>query len=1356
MSAFTDFNGPCSGPNLLAVYDKLNDLASEIAMLESELNALKGNLQTGDINTKGDITSEGTIRGVVGAFDRVDTTQLDVHSPITVPGITTHDIEASGNIHNQGNLATDGNLTVKGYAEISDELKAKAIEVAETLKALGNLEAADAILKDINAENIHLGVKLNFDKVASTSVICGHYYVLAKTRKLENTAGALIEKPGTAFIVSPADPHIKLLVNFTSKGLSCTYTKLEDGDTTVFSDHTDDTGKLWPGLALGLYKDNNADTTYLVLYGHIEGVNGTNFLGSAQFKVATINCDPVTDNPTITPANEVALIELPEAGGFVASNMSFRDLTISGTLNVAKLVAEQAEITSLHATGPAIFDDSATFNGILTANGEAHFLNGADVAGTLNAEQISAQKIVTLQFEGTDLIVSNATIDNGTIAQLTATNASLDEATAKQLTTTTSFISDGEAIFNGPVKINEPIDLIDIVTANIENAIVQNLDAVAADIDTLSVIQSATFAGNVTFLDKLRIDAGLEVVNGMTADRAEIETAVIDNGVFDTLTVSTQTTLNGTTDINDNLNLKGTTEVTGPVEVTGPFHVVEADIDTANATKLVTTDIVTPKGNQIAKAEDGIITVGSNGVPTHIASSERPTVVENNVEKQVAYLSDITNSVVYMGVRTFFANTLDELPTTAVPTSSLTEYTVKEGDTALFSDGTSQALHTATFTNGAWVQGDDVTIPVERAYEYSIRYQCIDDSDYWVRASLLWSPNADNPPYVHVLELPVENFYTKAEINSLLKLFVNGDNYTEDQVDAEGKVYAYAGQNPTQPNWLDERKTIEAVSPYTGDVPNPAFIQNRPAAGISVFDGGSWDGLNYPDWQSVVDGGDFTTISGEIEKTLEQTVGDRVTYPETIWRITHGTEDTMPTASANTRYMLKFCTDTNRLFIDSGDPSLPDTKFQVRGNLLLASFNPDLHGAQFITDVKLELGTMEDPEHPDRRTGIRLVGTALKDEQLTPFVYGIRAVAAQGDDNSRISFAALNDTAFSIMVDVTDKLDKADVINDLRTRDATKALSANMGRVINSFANRTHLLFSTVDETNLLSTDFDLWDDIIVSTASKDWSSIAFQLGIADALVGDSVLIKPADINGITAMGTIIALHADNKVRVRVTEVAERTEVIDSLDSDRTDAALSAAKGKELNELIDAMSGDIVAAGCTVGYFGPTPKGFLACNGSKVSKTQYKELYEALKVDGACPYGEDFSTFTLPDIYNMIISVGSSNSTVEYNPEGVTIRDTYGVSVIDSLESDSGKDALSANMGHVLFQKVQAATGASAVRTGTLIGFFGATLDNYLKCDGQAVSKETYGDLYKVIGGSYGETDSTFNLPTIDNMFIGV
>lgn len=1349
MSAFTDFNGPCSGPNLLAIYEKLNALASDIANIESQLKSLESNLGTNDFVTKGNISSEGTVSGAVGSFDRVVTETIDIGTPITVPGITTQDIEANGDINVKGNVDIAGVVNVDGVATFNNSVETDSLEVKNNITAGGNIEAANAVLKDIDAENINLGVRLNFDKVASTSVICGHYYVLAKTRPLENTAGTLIEKPATAFILSPADPHIKLLVNFTTKGLSCTYTKLEDGDTTVFSDHTDNTGKLWPGLALGLYKDNNADTVYLVLYGHVDGVNGTNFLGSAQFKVATINCDPVTDNPTITPANEVALIELPEAGGFVASNMSFRDLTISGTLNVSKVVADQAEILSLHATGPAsfdttvTFDGAATFNDSLTTNSEVTFSKGAVSKEIFKADQISANKIVALQFEGTNLLVTDASIAN-----LNAALSNLEKAIVKDLVIPV----DGKALFEGDITFDTDVTF----AQGLRDLLVTNLTATNATVQDLVTTNSVTHNGKVQFLDKLTIDSGLEIKNGMVADRIDATEVHTDTEVIDNLTVATQTSLNGTTDINDVLNLNGNINVTGTTEVTGPFHAVESNIDTANIDKVVTTDIVTPSGNQIVKAESGVITVGSHSVPTHIASSERPTVIDNNVEQEVAYLSDITNSVVYKGVVTFFASSIDTLPTTSVPTSSMSEYTVKEGDTALFSDGTTRELHTATFTNGVWVQGDDVVIPIERAYEYSIRYQCFDGSDYWVRASLIWAPNADNPPYVTVLELPIEDFYTKAEINNLLKLFVNGDNYTDDQIDGDGRLYAYAGQNKTQVNWLDERKTIPAVTPYTGDIPNPAFIQNRPAAGISVFDGGSWDGLNYPNWSSVVDGGDFTTISSEIEKTLEQTVGDRVTYPETIWRITHGTEDTMPTASANTRYMLKFCTDTNKLYIDSGDPSLPDTKFQVRGNLLLASFNPDLHGTQYITDVKLEIGTMEDPIHPDRRTGIRLVGTALKDEQFIPFVYGIRAVAAQGDNNSRVSFAPISDTAFSIMVDVTDKLDKADVVDDLRTPIVEKALSANMGRVINSFANRTHTLFSTAEDTNLLSTEFDAWDDIIIDMTSKDWYSIASQLKITDALVGDTVLIKPADVNGITAFGTIIALHADNKVRIRVTNVAKRTEVIDSLDSDRTDAALSAAKGKELNELIDAMSGDIVAAGCTIGYFGPTPKGFLACNGSKVSKTQYKELYEALKVDGACPYGEDFSTFTLPDIYNMIISVGSSNSTVEYNPTGITVRDTYGVSVIDSLESDSVKDALSANMGNVLFKKVQAATGASAIRTGTLIGFFGDTLNGYLKCNGQAVSKETYADLYNVIGGSYGETDSTFNLPTIDNMFIGV
>ena len=37
--------------------------------------------------------------------------------------------------------------------------------------------------------------------------------------------------------------------------------------------------------------------------------------------------------------------------------------------------------------------------------------------------------------------------------------------------------------------------------------------------------------------------------------------------------------------------------------------------------------------------------------------------------------------------------------------------------------------------------------------------------------------------------------------------------------------------------------------------------------------------------------------------------------------------------------------------------------------------------------------------------------------------------------------------------------------------------------------------------------------------------------------------------------------------------------------------------------------------------------------------------------------------------------------------------------------------------------------------------------DNWLLCDGQALSKVDYAELYKVIGNTYGSTADTFNLP---------
>lgn len=61
------------------------------------------------------------------------------------------------------------------------------------------------------------------------------------------------------------------------------------------------------------------------------------------------------------------------------------------------------------------------------------------------------------------------------------------------------------------------------------------------------------------------------------------------------------------------------------------------------------------------------------------------------------------------------------------------------------------------------------------------------------------------------------------------------------------------------------------------------------------------------------------------------------------------------------------------------------------------------------------------------------------------------------------------------------------------------------------------------------------------------------------------------------------------------------------------------------------------------------------------------------------------------------------------------------------------------------------------VPTGTVLSFAGKTAPtNYLLCNGQAVSRTAYADLFKVIGTTYGAGDgsSTFNLPNLVDRFV--
>lgn len=1498
MSAFTDCNGPCgSNVNLLALYEKLNQLEQQIADLSSKNNSLEDILTTGPISVEKEISSETKVSAPEGSFESLrcgDVTSTGAGSftgdVSGASGKFTGDVSGAngsftGDVSGvKGTFSGDvsgANGSFSGSLDVGDSLKSKSLETG-----------------DINAGNIDMGLRLNFDKYEKTSVICGHYYVLARTRTLElDPQVPFTEKPAIAFVTSPVDPHIKLLVQFTTKGLSCVYTKREEGDTNTFVDHTDASGKQWPGLALGLYKDNGSNHVYLVLYGYVQGLNGTNFLGSSQFCVSTINCDPVTDNPSIQPDNELALIALPEDGGFTASNMSFRDITISGELNVARLIADEATVNTLHVNnestfdGDASFNSEASFNSGITVAGASSFKDDVDfdsnitvsknitsegtvtgvsgsfdsldstnvngvkasftdlsvennatvkgdltAGGTISSENISCSNTVSANAVATDTL--NA--ENGNITKLDAVDLVADDISATNADIRDASFgtqhTENDAVFDGPVTFNDSVNLNDAITVDSINAntgtfnelTAANAAITKAAIEELNVSGSSVFDGPVDFTESLNVDNGLNVTNGMTVD-----SITGNDGVFDTLvvnertelhkqtvidgetsvtgntsisgetSVSGETSFSGDTSLSGTTNLTGDTNIDGNTNITGDSLSVKAPADfdyitvsSFKATNALVDDtltvnkIVSKDGKNIASQEGAELQLGSNETSLTLNSLVRPTISENNTTKKIAYLSDITSSVVYQGQVAFFVKSddINELPTGPVPHTSIVEYAPQQGDVALFSSGTDKPLHRAVFNGTSWEATADVDIPLELAYEYSIKYQNVDGSDYWVAANLIWAPNSELPPYVTIIELPIENFYTKQEIDNLLTLFVNHPKYTEDQVDSDGVVFALEGQYPTQANWLDERTEIPAVLPYTGNVPNPAYINNKPVTGISILDGGSWeDGVVAPIWDNLVDGGDFTNIVEQTEESLIEKIGSGRTYPNTISIITHGPKESMFAASMNTQYMLKYCEDTCELFIDSGNPTLPDDDYHYRGNILLCAFNKDIAGTTYVTNVYLTLGEHDDTSLPGRKTGLVLNVVTLDGETFTENLFSVRGVACEGDSANRISFDKISDTEWSVCIYVNDIIESikacvkySDIQNDLKggSGEANRVLSASMGRVINNFANRSHFINSTVEHTNIPAASVRLWTDIIVTTDTQDFSSISFQLGNPEVIVGDTIYLSPCDVTGITAVGKVIAVLTDNRIRFRIIALPKYTEVVDSLTSDRSDAALSAKQGLLLNTMIeDALNGLSTYAGMCVGYLWKwntsntycvtsIPSGYKACDGTSLVKADFSELYSALctlSSDGKCPYGEDADSFVLPTIDNMIISVKTvTGGNVPYDPQGVTVTDAYGVKVIDDLTSDSSTDCLSANMGRILNEKVSLLNGTSTVLVGSLAGYIGSdTPKGYLKCDGQKISKTTYSDLYNIfvaLGDNgecpYGEDAQTFTLPYIDNMII--
>lgn len=104
--------------------------------------------------------------------------------------------------------------------------------------------------------------------------------------------------------------------------------------------------------------------------------------------------------------------------------------------------------------------------------------------------------------------------------------------------------------------------------------------------------------------------------------------------------------------------------------------------------------------------------------------------------------------------------------------------------------------------------------------------------------------------------------------------------------------------------------------------------------------------------------------------------------------------------------------------------------------------------------------------------------------------------------------------------------------------------------------------------------------------------------------------------------------------------------------------------------------------------------------------------------------------------------------------------------VVDNLNSDSDKNALSARQGKQLKKMIDdieisgGSGGGSGTTTiindalpiGSIVPYTSSTIpDNWFICEGQAISRTEYSELFEVIGTTYGTGDgkTTFNLPNL-------
>lgn len=99
--------------------------------------------------------------------------------------------------------------------------------------------------------------------------------------------------------------------------------------------------------------------------------------------------------------------------------------------------------------------------------------------------------------------------------------------------------------------------------------------------------------------------------------------------------------------------------------------------------------------------------------------------------------------------------------------------------------------------------------------------------------------------------------------------------------------------------------------------------------------------------------------------------------------------------------------------------------------------------------------------------------------------------------------------------------------------------------------------------------------------------------------------------------------------------------------------------------------------------------------------------------------------------------------------DGLTMGEdgTLSLDLVDAVDSTSTTQSATANAVKMAYDKAMEAINMLPV--GSLIPSFAASMTGYLLCNGAAVSRTTYADLFAILDTAFGEGDgsTTFNLP---------